>query len=314
MAALPAPTNQSAQHPRASRPAFVVGSRLSLGALLASWSCLTGTARAEEAAATAEPPTPSKAQCAASFEQSQRLRNSSSYVEASKEALICTNEACGGVLAAECGKLYEELQAATPSVVFGARDEQGNELTGVRVQIDAGETPLALDGKPVALDPGPHDFLFLADGSPPTHQTTVVRTGEQLRSVIGVLKKQPPLAKDAPPAANGPATQSKTPPLSSYVAGGVALAGFAGFVAFRISGAHDYDALAKSCKPNCTPDEVDGARRKYLFSNVGLAVGGAATIAAVTFYLAARPNRGNATALQVWHTGDGVAARLTTRF
>jgi len=283
-------------------------------ALIASGSLLTGTASAEPAAADVEV-APTKTECAEAFEQSQRLRNSSHYLEASKEALRCGNASCGAVLSGECTKIYDELQAATPSVVFGAQDEQGKEIGGVTVQIDGDSAPVALDGKPVALDPGSHDFTFAADGFEPAHQSAVIRTGERFRGVTGVLKRvrTSDSAEDTP----GPRVKAREhagPPLTSYVLGGVAVVGFAGFAIFRISGAHDYDALSQSCKPNCGPDAVDPVRRKYLFSNIALAVGGAATVGALSIYFLSQPSAPKTTALQVLHTGDGIAARVTTSF
>jgi len=283
-------------------------------AWITSASLITGTASAEPASGEAEA-APSKTECAESFEQSQRLRNSSRYLEASKEASRCGNASCGAVLSGECTKIYDELQAATPSVVFGAQDEQGKELGGVTVQIDGEPTPVALDGKPVALDPGSHEFTFAADGFEPAHQSAVIRTGERFRAVTGVLSRVKTSDQSEETAGRRvTAREHAGPPLASYVLGGVAIVGFGGFAFFRLSGAHDYDALSKSCKPNCAPDAVDPVRRKYLFSNIALAVGGAATVGALSIYFLSQPSAPKTTALQVLHTGDGIAARVTTSF
>src|SRR5204863_2064026 len=61
-----------------------------------------------------------KIACSKSFEESQRLRNNSEYIAASDEVLKCANPSCGQALFDECTKIYGELQAATPSVVFAA--------------------------------------------------------------------------------------------------------------------------------------------------------------------------------------------------
>jgi hypothetical protein len=143
----------------------------------------------------------------------------------------------------------------------------------------------------------------------------VIRTGERFRAVTGVLKKPRASApSDETPASRTLAHEPAGPPLATYVLGGVAVVGFAGFAIFRITGAHDYDTLAHDCKPNCAPDAVDPVRRKYLLSNIGLAVGGAAAVGALSIYLMGGHSTPKTTALQLLHTGDGVAARVTTRF
>jgi hypothetical protein len=259
----------------------------------------------------------SKADCAAAFEQSQHLRNSFQYVEATEQALRCANPQCGAVLSEECGKLYGELQAATPSVVLGARAEDGTELGSVSIDVDGGSRRVAIDGTPLLINPGNHEFTFSAAGFKSTRQTAVILTGERFRPIVGVLTKDAPEpVKSAPPPERAPlAASSGGVPLASYVLGGIGLAGFAGFVGFRLAGAHDYDTLDRTCKPECAQSSVDAARQKYVLSYVGLGIGGAASIAAVTLYLVSprKPKQQTAT-LRLANLPDGVAAQLAAPF
>jgi hypothetical protein len=271
----------------------------------------TSPARADgEEAPTA---TVDKAECALTFERAQRLRNASSYLAASAEALRCANPACGVLLSEECGKIYSELQSAIPSVVFAARDEAGRELANVTVRIDQDPNLLPLDGKPVAMDPGKHEFAFSAAGFEPATQAAVIRAAERYRAVQITLRRlaEP---KPAQPRSVEHAGSTSGVPLASYVLGGVAVVGFAGFAAFRLSGASDFDDLSRECKPTCEADQVDDVRSKYLFSHVSLAIGGAAALAAVTIYLTAPHASTTTTALQIKQSRAGVAAHLTTRF
>lgn len=262
---------------------------------------------------------PSKTECVQAFEQAQRLRNASRYLEANREVLTCTNPRCGALLSEECSKIYNELQVATPSVVFAARDAAGHEVVGASVQVDASETALSLDGKPIAIDPGNHEFKFLADGFEPQVQSVVIRAGERFRPITGALEPlahgTAPLAARPTPAKAADLTRRSRVPVGVYVLGGVAVVGVGGFVGFRLWGSHDFDDLSEHCKPDCSSSSVDSVRQKYLISTVSLAVGAASAVGAVTWYLVARPSAPETSArIQVWSSGDGVSARFSAPF
>jgi len=258
-----------------------------------------------------------KPECAQAFEQSQRLRNAFRYVDATAEALKCANPACGAALAEECGKLYGELKAETPSVVVGARDQDGNDLANATVQLGENAKPLAVDGTPLPIDPGNHELIIAATGFEPVVQRVVIRAGEQLRPIVSTLQRVSAKSDASVTKQNDEITArsaSSSPPLATYILGGVALAGFAGFAGFRIAGAHDYDTLSKECKPTCSQSSIDAARNKYIYSDIALAVGLAAAAAAVTIYVAAPKEATPAAIVQIRGSGDGLALRLSTAF
>jgi hypothetical protein len=265
---------------------------------------------------------PSKADCAQAFEAGQRLRNASRYLDARREVLICANPSCGVVLSEECGKIYSELQDVTPSVVFAARDAAGDEIASASAEIDDDASALALDGKPIPLDPGSHTFRFQAEGFAPQSQSLVVRAGEKLRPITVVLQpisahvRATPTPVPASIASSPRDTSRASVPLGVYVLGGVAAVGVGGFIGFRWSGSRDFDELARTCKPDCSSSSVDSVRQKYLLSTISLALGGAAAVAAVTWYIAAKPSStaNNSARFQVWSSADGVSARFTTPF
>lgn len=295
------------------------GCRSAAAVLAAASALLPALARAEEPAGGARVPI-SRAECAEAFEQSQRLRNSFQYVQASASALRCADPECGAALSEECGKLYGEIEAATPSIVLGARSEDGTELRDVSVTIDQGARPVVVDGTPLPLDPGKHDLTFVAAGFESLQLSAVVLAGERFRPIIGVLKSEKNPAQTAAtgtsePDSGAPRAARTGPPLASYVLAGVGVAGFAGFIGFRVAGGQEYDKLERDCKPTCGTDSVDAARRSYVLSYVGLAIGGAASIAAVTLYLTSpsTPARQAAT-LSVRQVPGGMAAQLSAPF
>ncbi|MEP7049083.1 MAG: hypothetical protein ABJB12_01970 [Pseudomonadota bacterium] len=251
-----------------------------------------------------------KLACSRSFEQSQRLRNGSQYVAASDEAAKCANPKCGEALFDECSKIYDQLQTALPSVVFGVRDDSGGELTRVIVTMDGQPSRNLLDGKPVSVDPGSHRFAFASDGYQRAEQAVLIRAGEQLRPINAVLRR----------ATNGqvaPPSDEESPrsvPLASYVLGAVSVVGLGAFVGFRMAGASRFDALDRECKPTCTQSAVDNARQKYMISDVALGVSLAAVAAAVTVYLVSLSERRSVAALQVSPSEHGLNASIVAPF
>lgn len=101
-------------------------------------------------------------------------------------------------------EVAEQLDDSAPSIVLGAHDEQGNDLTEVNVTFD--DVPLAsvLDGKPIEVDSGEHVLRFERSGSPAIQQKLVLRAGEKARGVTVTL------GSNAAPPASGPPTVDGT--------------------------------------------------------------------------------------------------------
>jgi len=121
---------------------------------------------------------------------------------------------CGAALSEECGRLYSDLQAATPSIVLAARTQDGKELDNVIVSIDGGARSAMVDGTPLLLDPGNHEFTFTADGFEPLKQAAVISAGERYRRVVGVLTKPESAAASTPSPAQD-RRGSRTIPIAS---------------------------------------------------------------------------------------------------
>jgi hypothetical protein len=270
---------------------------------------------------SAEQPMDEKAVCAQAFEQAQRFQRDTKYLAANQELLKCANPTCGDVLFHECSKMYSELQAAIPTVVFSARDAQSNmERTDVSVSMDGQEILQQIDGRPLSVDPGSHHFTFKSAGRDPVEQEHVIRAGEKFRQITAVFEapapqqpaSEPPVSEpgpSAPPADSG----GRGVPAATYVLGGVGLVAFGAFGAFRLIGASDYNDLDETCGTDCDPADVDGVRQKYLISNIAAGVGAAALAGALVVYLAA-PSESTRTALHVTPNPGGVSARVITRF
>jgi hypothetical protein len=131
-------------------------------------------------------------------------------------------------------------------------------------------------------------YLTLAGPDAPDAAATKQHI-EELRARIREQKQRaetPPQPTPKPPADTG----FRGPPLASWIAGGVGLAGLAAFTAFALL-AESEDAKLEGCSPNCGDpallDEEERRDRYATIANVSLAVGAAGIVAAGVIWLVA---------------------------
>src|ERR1700761_4750679 len=74
--------------------------------------------------------------CAASYEQTQRLQQKGQLVEALEEADKCSKPVCPAVLRDDCAKGGPDPEQNLPSIVLHVRAADGCALTEARVTID----------------------------------------------------------------------------------------------------------------------------------------------------------------------------------
>ncbi len=187
------------------------------------------------------------AQCIAASESGIKLREAHKLRDARAQLASCAAPACPAMIRSECEKELGEVAAATPSVVFEAKDRAGNDLVQVTVSADGKPLGDRLDGTAIPLDPGPHVFRFEASGFPASEKTVVLAEAEKDRHVrieLGAPADARAASKPAPaPAPIAPAVApvkpaSAPPPESGHSAvvpavalgiGGAARIGGAGF-------------------------------------------------------------------------------------
>jgi hypothetical protein len=121
--------------------------------------------------------------CIGASEKGQRARTAGKLREARELFLVCGGEGCPAMVRRDCAQWQTEVLALTPGVVFGAKDKQGRDLFDVTVSMDGEPLLRKLDGKSVAVDPGPHTFKFEVPGSPPVIERALVKEGEKTRVV-----------------------------------------------------------------------------------------------------------------------------------
>ncbi|MDB4934485.1 MAG: hypothetical protein JWP87_1457 [Labilithrix sp.] len=121
--------------------------------------------------------------CLAASEKGQRGRAAGKLREARDQFLFCGSEGCPAMVRRDCAQWQGEVIGMLPSVVFGAKDKGGRDLFDVTVSMDGETLVRKLDGKSVAVDPGPHTFKFESAGAAPAIERALVKEGEKTRVI-----------------------------------------------------------------------------------------------------------------------------------
>jgi len=213
------------------------------------------------------------ATCISAYEQTQTLRKDGKPLAAKAQAAVCAREACPALLVKDCTKWQSELEAVIPTVVLDPRSPSGGLRTDVRVKVDGVVVSEKLDLKPVPLEPGSHRFVFEAEGSVPVERTILLRDGEKNRKLTVTMAP----AADAKGGA-------RPVPVGVWIFGGVSVVAIATSAVFALDGLGKKSDL-DSCKPRCSPADVDAMSSSFTFADVALGAGVMAGAAAVYLFL-----------------------------
>lgn len=142
---------------------------------------------------------PDRAACFAASEEGQTLKIKGSLTAARAKLSICADRACPALVRTDCVRWIEQIDKLAPTIVIGAQDARtGHDLVDVRVSLDGAPFATSLDGRVVAIDPGPHTLRFEADHYVPHEERIVALEGEQGR-VLNVRLVHVPTPEDEPP-------------------------------------------------------------------------------------------------------------------
>jgi len=133
-------------------------------------------------------PSPDAAQgCIKASDEGQSQRDDGKYRAARKSFSECARDTCPAVIAKICSGWLRQMDDAVPSIVPGARDEQGHDLADVTVTLDGEPLASRLDGRPVDVDPGEHVLRFEREHGSPVEQKVILRAGEKARVMTVTL-------------------------------------------------------------------------------------------------------------------------------
>lgn len=252
-----------------------------LAALLCARLLWPAEARADEE---------SKKTCAAAFTAAQRLMRGGSLLEARKKLVLCGGPQCPAVMQADCQQWLASVESSIPTVVFQVTAGGGEPPQEVRLALDGGDA-VALDGRALSLDPGPHSVTVTANGFRPVTRQFVVSEGERLRREVVVLEPLPApppieaVAKPVPLVAPPETKRRLTLPIIAALSG-TALASI-GAVYFGVNARRD-DRDLDSCYGQCSQQQVDHVRNQYLWTNISIGVAAAGLATAVVLWIVQR--------------------------
>jgi hypothetical protein len=169
--------------------------------------------------------------CLTAADQGQSLRDDGKYMAAREQFFVCARDVCPKLVHDQCTEWVRQIDDATPTVVFGAKDAQGNDVMSARILADGKLVASALDGKPVTLDPGPHDIRFERDPVESVTVRVVLRTGEKNRDVSVAFPSEGVSAGGGGNASGSPGAfgRARLPTSISLIAGGAVAIGLGVF-------------------------------------------------------------------------------------
>jgi hypothetical protein len=251
------------------------------GLLGATCACLA--ARAADAADKAA------VACIQSAEDGERATKAGEILRARELFARCAARECPAMLRRDCSSWLEDADRQIPSIVLGARNEQGRDVVDARASVDGALVREQLDGNAIALDPGSHVVRFEKAGVPPVEVQVVLRAGEKNRPIIATLAPPAPPVPAAAAVSPPPPLTPPTPapesgghvPAGAWALGGVAVVALGVFGVFAVSGENAANTLRSTCAPGCTDGQVQTVRVKLIAADTGLGVGVLSLAAAI---------------------------------
>ncbi|OJY17386.1 MAG: hypothetical protein BGO98_00335 [Myxococcales bacterium 68-20] len=262
--------------------------------------------------------------CLAASEQGQHARAAGKLREAREHFVVCGGAGCPALVRQDCAQWNSELAQALPTVVFGARDEQGRDLFDVLVSMDGETIVKKLDGKAVTVDPGKHTFRFEAEGFPVVSETVLIKEGERARVVDVMFEREGDAETEVAPAGR---KKGHTPyPWIVVGIGAVGVAAGAVLIATAPARPANCDASTEMCSR--VPGQSEAAFRKnqedagsadsqpllgYIVAGSGLALVAGGLL---WHFLEPTGSKRPSTALRVmpWTTGRSSGVTLGARF
>jgi hypothetical protein len=273
----------------------------------------------------------SKEACVDAHSRGQDAREQGKISLARKLFLTCAQSGCPAAVQGDCARFADDLTSLQPTIVFVARDGDGNDLPETTVYVDGALILTTLDGKPHDIDPGNHVVKF-SNGGKDEVVTVVIGSGEKGRTVSAKFGSATPAAPattttaattvdKTPPKPAAPRTTHPKAAMPIAIGGAVLTAAGAGLFIWGRSQVPDQcDIGTHQCAaPPGDPvfkDASDAAGK----ANMGLVIGGvgaAAVVGGIVWYFAGSKTEKEASTQQAiapYVTGDGGGIAVLGRF
>lgn len=214
--------------------------------------------------------------CIAAAESGQRLRKDAKLARARAAFASCARLECPQEVAARCTDWLADVDRATPTIVVGALDGHGKDVSAGTVTMDGAPLEGALAGRALAVDPGAHTLELVTPSGERAAEAIVVREGEKERIVTLHL---PALAAQEPPR-----VATRPVPWTAWGAGALGVVGLGVFGGFAIGGLVDRDS--SGCARGCSAGDARRVDAELAVADVGLVIGAVSLGAALVFFLA----------------------------
>jgi hypothetical protein len=215
-----------------------------------------------------------KARCVQGHVEGQRSRNAGDLLTARDKLRMCAHQSCPDLVRGDCVAWLREVEGQIPTLVFGARDPAGGDLTEVRVFVDGRQVQKRLAGTPVEVAAGEHLIRFEAANRLPVETKVIVALGEKDRLVRATLR----------PDSEPPADPVRVLP---WVVGGFGLAMATAGLVLDLVGTAELKGLRDECAPFCSSNDVDSTRNKIIVGDT-LLIAGLVTAGAAVLWLVLR--------------------------
>jgi hypothetical protein len=230
-----------------------------------------------------------KQKCMDAAPRGQDLRDQGKLVEAIREFTVCADSGCPDPVPTYCAAWLDEVKKRIPSVLVRVTDPSGRDVLDAAVTID--DRPVAVDGRAIDLDPGPHRARASRPGWREAVETVVLLEGERDHRVTLRLETERVERRTA--IGTSAAEPARPIPLASWITWGIGAAGLVGFTAFGIKANVDYGDYRSSCGNLCARSATTDVERTMVIADVSLAVGVVGALVGTVFYFTSpRPAEG----------------------
>jgi hypothetical protein len=247
---------------------------------------------------------PTKEACREANTRGQDLRRGGKLSLAREQLRACGSAECPNLVRDDCARRLDELENAQPTIIFEAKDDAGNDLSEVEVEMDGAPLVHKLDGAALSVDPGEHIFAFTATGHASLSRKLVLAEGEKARHEVVVIAfpPRPPVPSAPEPAPSPRPAAPSTNRVLALVVGGAGLAGIVlgsvyGVTTFSEVNQQNTDCASASSCPNHSKATSDhnAATNDGTISTVAFVAGGALLVTGVALFLTARASDSVAT-------------------
>lgn len=252
----------------------MIRARLAL-LVVASSLAIASSARADDKA------------CMSAAAKGQELRDEGKLLEAKPFFQQCADSACPAPIPGYCTEWLADLSKKMPSIVFRATDEGGHDVADASVEID-GKRTVAIDGRPVDVDPGKHTLKITRAGKRPYEDVVVVAQSEKDRVYVAKLVAAGAGSAGAPVVADSKGKDDAPKsgvPVASWISWGIGGAALLSFIGFGAKARFDYDDYESRCGSRCADSERDTVQTSVTIADVSLVVAIVAAGVGTFFYL-----------------------------